>query len=137
MIAQTLPDDPNYCFVPAYDVEHEVQQIRIVIEGMAGYPRFLDTKLDRPVIVTQPAGFQTGSAVVDIFVNLPTGAPSRGTCGKPLQPPTLAKSIEIDAERRIPAVRAISGAQAERQFLVPVWNTKRRRRSVVRLRASR
>ena len=37
MTAQTLPDEPNYCFVPAYDVEAEVQQIRIVIEGMAGY----------------------------------------------------------------------------------------------------
>ena len=37
MTAQTLPKDPNYCFVPAYDVEDEVQQIRIVIEGMAGY----------------------------------------------------------------------------------------------------
>ena len=37
MTAQTLPDDPNYCFVPAYDVEDEVQQIRIVIEGMSGY----------------------------------------------------------------------------------------------------
>ena len=32
-----MPDDPNYCFVPAYDVEDEVQQIRIVIEGMSGY----------------------------------------------------------------------------------------------------
>ena len=37
MTAQTLPDDPNYCFVPAYDVEADVQQIRIVIEGMAGH----------------------------------------------------------------------------------------------------
>ena len=37
MTAQTLPDDPNYCFVPAYDIEDEVQQIRIVIEGMSGY----------------------------------------------------------------------------------------------------
>ena len=37
MTAQTLPDNPNYCFVPAYDVEAEVQQIRIVIEGMAGH----------------------------------------------------------------------------------------------------
>ncbi len=37
MTAQTLPDDPNYCFVPAYDVEDEVQQIRIVIEGMSGF----------------------------------------------------------------------------------------------------
>ena len=37
MTAQTLPDCPNFCFVPAYDVEAEVQQIRIVIEGMAGH----------------------------------------------------------------------------------------------------
>ena len=37
MTAQTLPDDPNYCFCPAYDIEEEVQHIRIVIEGMAGY----------------------------------------------------------------------------------------------------
>ena len=37
MTAQTLPDCPNFCFVPAYDVEDEVQQIRIVIEGMAGH----------------------------------------------------------------------------------------------------
>ena len=37
MTAQTLPDNPNYCFCPAYDVEDEVQQIRIVIEGMAGH----------------------------------------------------------------------------------------------------
>ena len=37
MTAQTLPDNPNFCFVPAYDIEDEVQQIRIVIEGMSGY----------------------------------------------------------------------------------------------------
>ena len=37
MTAQTLPDEPNFCFVPAYDVETEVQQIRIVIEGLAGH----------------------------------------------------------------------------------------------------
>ena len=37
MTAQTLPDEPNFCFVPAYDVEADVQQIRIVIEGMAGH----------------------------------------------------------------------------------------------------
>ena len=37
MTAQTLPDEPNFCFVPAYDVDDEVQQIRIVIEGMAGH----------------------------------------------------------------------------------------------------
>ena len=37
MTAQTLPDNPNYAFVPAYDIEDEVQQIRIVFEHMAGY----------------------------------------------------------------------------------------------------
>ena len=37
MTAQTLPDEPNFCFVPAYDVETEVQQIRIVIEGLSGH----------------------------------------------------------------------------------------------------
>ena len=37
MTAQTLPDEPNFCFAPAYDVETEVQQIRIVIEDMAGH----------------------------------------------------------------------------------------------------
>ena len=37
MTAQTLPDNPNSCFCPAYDVEDEVQQIRLVIEGMSGY----------------------------------------------------------------------------------------------------
>ena len=37
MTAQTLPDEPNFCFVPAYDVETEVQQIRIVIEELAGH----------------------------------------------------------------------------------------------------
>ena len=37
MTAQTLPDNPNYCFCPAYDVEDDVQQIRLVIEGLAGH----------------------------------------------------------------------------------------------------
>ena len=37
MTAQTLPDEPDFCFCPAYDVETEVQQIRIVIEGLAGH----------------------------------------------------------------------------------------------------
>ena len=37
MTAQTLPDEPNFVFVPAYDVEADVQQIRIVIEGLAGH----------------------------------------------------------------------------------------------------
>ena len=35
--AQTLPDEPDYCFVPAYDVETELQQIRIVFAGMPGH----------------------------------------------------------------------------------------------------
>ena len=37
MTAQTLPDEPNFCFCPAYDVETDVQQIRIVIEGLSGH----------------------------------------------------------------------------------------------------
>ena len=37
MTAQTLSDNPNYCFVPSYDVEADVQQIHIVIEGLAGH----------------------------------------------------------------------------------------------------
>ena len=37
MTAQTLPDNPHFCFAPAYDVETDVQQIRIVIEGLAGH----------------------------------------------------------------------------------------------------
>ena len=37
MTAQTLPDNPNFCFCPAYDVEADVQQIRIVIEGLTGH----------------------------------------------------------------------------------------------------
>ena len=35
MTAQALPD-PSCYFVPAYDIKDAVQQIRIVIEGMAG-----------------------------------------------------------------------------------------------------
>ena len=37
MPPQTIPDNPNFCFAPAYDVETDVQQIRIVIEGLAGH----------------------------------------------------------------------------------------------------
>ncbi len=37
MNAQTLPDNPNYCFCPSYDVEEDVQQICIVVEGLTGY----------------------------------------------------------------------------------------------------
>ena len=37
MPPQTILDNPNFCFAPAYDVETEVRQIRIVIEGLAGH----------------------------------------------------------------------------------------------------
>ena len=37
MTAQTLPDNPDFCFAPAYDIEADVQQIRIVIEGISGH----------------------------------------------------------------------------------------------------
>ena len=37
MTAQTLPDNPNFCFCPAYDMEADVQQIRIVIDGLTGH----------------------------------------------------------------------------------------------------
>ncbi len=37
MTAQTLPDNPDFCFAPAYDIEADVQQIRIVIEGLSGH----------------------------------------------------------------------------------------------------
>ena len=37
MTAQTLPGEPDFRFVPAYEVETGVQQIRIVIEGLAGH----------------------------------------------------------------------------------------------------
>ncbi len=37
MTAQALPDNPNFCFCPAYDAETDVQQIRIVIEGLSGH----------------------------------------------------------------------------------------------------
>ena len=37
MTAQNLPDIPNFCFTPAWDTEAEVQQIRLVIEGLTGH----------------------------------------------------------------------------------------------------
>ena len=37
MTAHTLPDDPNYCFCPSYDLGDEPQQIRIVFESLEGY----------------------------------------------------------------------------------------------------
>ena len=34
MTAQTRPDEPNFCFAPAYDVETDLQKIRIVIKAL-------------------------------------------------------------------------------------------------------
>ena len=30
----SLPDDPSYCFYPAFDHEDELPQIRILVEGL-------------------------------------------------------------------------------------------------------
>lgn len=35
--AHTLPDNPVYAFTPSYDLEDEVQQIRIVIQDIPGF----------------------------------------------------------------------------------------------------
>ena len=35
--SHTLPDNPVYAFTPSYELEDEVQQIRIVFEDMPGY----------------------------------------------------------------------------------------------------
>ena len=42
MTSHTLPDNPGYAFCPDYALGDEPQQIRIVIDGMAGNapPRF-------------------------------------------------------------------------------------------------
>ena len=37
MTARTASDNPNFCFCSAYDVETDVQQIRIVIERLSGH----------------------------------------------------------------------------------------------------
>ena len=50
-----------------------------------------------------------------------------------LQPSPLAECVEIHAGRRVPAISPVSGAHAERHFLVSVGNAKRRRRTRTRL----
>ena len=35
--SQTLPEDPEFAFCPAYDLENRPQQIRIVFSGMTGF----------------------------------------------------------------------------------------------------
>ena len=37
MTAHTLPKNPCYAFSPAYDLDNDLQQIRIVIHDMSGY----------------------------------------------------------------------------------------------------
>lgn len=35
--SHTLPDNPVYAFTPSYELQDEVQQIRIVFQDMQGY----------------------------------------------------------------------------------------------------
>ena len=35
--SHTLPEDPEFAFCPAYDIENRPQQIRIVFSGMTGF----------------------------------------------------------------------------------------------------
>ena len=35
--SHTLPEDPEFAFCPAYDLENRPQQIRIVFAGMTGF----------------------------------------------------------------------------------------------------
>ena len=35
--SHNLPENPVYAFSPSYDFENEVQQIRIVFQGVPGY----------------------------------------------------------------------------------------------------
>ena len=35
--SHTLPDNPVYAFTPSYELQDEVQQIRIVFQDMPGY----------------------------------------------------------------------------------------------------
>ncbi len=37
MTAHTLPKNPYYAFSPAYDLDNDLQQIRIVIHDISGY----------------------------------------------------------------------------------------------------
>ena len=37
MTAEILPENPDYCFVPALHLGAEVQQVRIVFAGMTRY----------------------------------------------------------------------------------------------------
>ena len=87
MTAQTLPDCPNFCFVPAYDVETEVQQIRIVIEGTAAHvptalvtlslddPLSICDKLNRRLGLDREAWTAMAAASMRTEVDHPKGGP--------------------------------------------------------------
>ncbi len=96
----------------------------------AGFPRFLEPKVGRPVIVTQPAGFQTGSAVVDRcrllrqparWRTLPAGAPS------PLaHPPAAPAENPYSHPRSRKASRSTPGGayQPSAPYLAPRPNAR-------------
>ena len=92
MTAQTLPDDPNYCFVPAYDIEDEVQQIRIVIEGMSGY---VPTAL---VALTIKKSATNLTAASDSPATTGPHLPRRPCAPRPPNP-TTTPSIEPETDR--------------------------------------
>ncbi len=87
MTAQTLPDEPNFCFAPAYDVETEVQQIHIVIEGLAGHvPTALVTlDLDQALDICDKLNRRLGldreawTAMVAESMRAEDGDPENGT----------------------------------------------------------
>ena len=86
MTAQTLPDEPNFCFVPAYDIETDVQQIRIVIEGLAGHVPTamialdLDGALDICDKLNRRLGYdrEAWTAMVAVSIHAEDGDPESG-----------------------------------------------------------
>ena len=54
-----------------------------------------------------------------------------GTAMVMLQPSPFPKSGQIDASRRVPSIRAVASAQAERHFFVAVRNAERRSRAAM------
>ncbi len=62
MTAQTLPDNPNFCLCPDHDVEIEVQQIGIVIEGLAGHvpTALMALNLDNALVIADKLNRRLG-----------------------------------------------------------------------------
>ena len=52
MTAQTLPDESNMRFVPAYEVEADVQPIRIVLEDLSSHVLTAVVALDLDDLLT-------------------------------------------------------------------------------------